>query len=281
MLKMFKKLKAKLRKKKNKKIAKLVVGLMLLGIGLTTAVAMQRSDDFDISPSAAGKICQKGRRCVGVRVGQPPKKAKEGEICQIQTARSGKGTIYCKAKVQKQQLEARTQLCSRVKTDKACRNKPVGKVVTYKKKKYTCKDTGKKSGKKPICKAVPRGGDSDAGESYQTACKKAGGSWCQGKWAGDIVNKTCQGAAGLPDNMIDAWELSVNYSYPSTEDYGKVMTSVCCKKGCKGSDSDGTEDLEKTPETEKDDEPSAFQRRVSEIIKKYFPMVAEFATPVR
>ena len=69
MFKMLKKLKAKLRKKKNKKIAKLVVGLMVLGTGLAIAVVMQQSDDFDISPSAAGKICQKGRRCVGVRVG--------------------------------------------------------------------------------------------------------------------------------------------------------------------------------------------------------------------
>jgi hypothetical protein len=226
---------------------------------------MQQSDDFDISPSAAGKICQKGRRCVGVRVGQPPKKAKEGEICQIQTAKSRKGTIYCKAKVQKQQLEARTVLCSRVKTDKACRNKPVGKTVKYKKKKYTCRDTGKKSGKKPICKAVHHGGES---WSYLTDCEKVGGSLCAGKVEADMANKICQGGV---DNFI---------SGPITDDSGKIM-GVCCKAGCKGSDSDGTPGIEETPESEETNEPSAFQKLVSEIIRKYFPMVAEFATPVR
>ena len=156
-------------------------------------------------------------------------------------------------------------------------------MVTYKKKRYTCKDTGKKSGKKPICKAVAHSGGSDGSESCKAACEKMseGATWCTGKWEEAILRNTCKNGGFF--SAVDFPSLcDISSDAEANDDgYNMVDVQICCRTGCRGSDSDRKIGIEETRETEKANKPTAFQKLIGEFIKKYFPMKAEFATPIR
>jgi len=174
---MFKKIKIALRKKKNRKIVKLVIVLIVLGIGLTTAIIAQQTGDFSIFSSAKKKKKKRNPRlilkttcskrgshylCVNKQVGAI---IVDEDGSRSRCYRTGKkfrlqpicGLERIDEEIEAMDQETKERTCSR-NSHQLCVKKYLYTIFTSQNTRYQCirtwkKDgvTSKKDGLQPIC----------------------------------------------------------------------------------------------------------------------------------